>query len=477
MKRTILLTAILSALVLSPIFSQRSEGIGLRVNAANYLWPVSDMMASKDFKFALEAEYIRPLGEVFDLAIPLKIGEARYPLNDKGTDFDEGGRYSLDVLFQLNAFRETKTLNPFLFAGVGGVLTGVRKVGTDFGVEAPLGLGINLRLSPNASWSTKAEYRIGFSDLRNNLQVGTGFLFRLGDEEPVPPPVTDTDGDGVPDTQDLCPQEPGAVSLNGCPDRDSDGIADGNDECPDAAGPASLGGCPDTDGDGLVDNEDECPQEAGPVENKGCPISDRDSDGVPDAEDQCPDLAGIPALNGCPDRDGDGVPDSEDQCPDVRGEKSTRGCPDTDGDGVIDTEDRCPNTAGPASNRGCPELTEEEKEVLSFATQAVQFETGSARLTSASYAVINQVLEILERYPDYSLRIGGHTDSIGSSGTNQSLSERRAKACYDYIVSQGIDAKRVNYAGYGESRPIADNRFKDGREKNRRVEFDIYLEE
>ncbi|MBK7873276.1 MAG: OmpA family protein [Saprospiraceae bacterium] len=96
---------------------------------------------------------------------------------------------------------------------------------------------------------------------------------------------------------------------------------------------------------------------------------------------------------------------------------------------------------------------------------------------TSSFEVLNQIVDILKRYPDYKMRIGGHTDSVGSSSTNQTLSEARAKACYDYLISKGIEASRLSFTGYGETKPIADNRYKDGRDKNRRVEFDIYLNE
>ena len=62
-----------------------------------------------------------------------------------------------------------------------------------------------------------------------------------------------------------------------------------------------FNGCPDTDGDGVADPDDECPNEAGPAANNGCPWPDRDGDGVPDKDDQCPDVAGTVANNGCPE--------------------------------------------------------------------------------------------------------------------------------------------------------------------------------
>jgi hypothetical protein len=85
----------------------------------------------------------------------------------------------------------------------------------------------------------------------------------------------DRDGDGIIDSKDKCPDEPGPRDNGGCPwgDRDKDGLNDNEDKCPDEAGPAENQGCPwgDADGDGLKDNVDKCPKEAGPKENDGCP--------------------------------------------------------------------------------------------------------------------------------------------------------------------------------------------------------------
>ena len=487
MKNSFLLLAFV-CLMIHPSFAQdeaRPTGLGLRANYANYLFPVNEEFNTEDFKFALEVEYIGHLGDAFNIAIPLKLGRAYFPTDEMG-NFEDVGRISLDALLQLKLFREENFFYPYLFAGLGNVLENAKTLN----LEAPMGLGLNLRLSKGLYLTTKAEYRVGFADLRNNAQLGAGLLLLVGKRGAAPPPglasASDADGDGIVDVEDLCPQVAGTLALNGCPDRDADGVPDGSDSCPDLAGPANLGGCPDSDGDGTPDSADNCPQKAGPSSNNGCPMQDADGDGVLDSVDKCPNEAGPLSTGGCPvqgnigssgDRDSDGVPDERDACPDTPARGRADGCPDSDLDGVPDREDRCPQTVGPITNRGCPELTTEEREVLNFATQAVQFETGSAQLTPGSYTILNQIYEILLRYPDNSLKISGYSDSIGSSRTNQKLSERRAKTCYDYFVSQGISPQRITYIGYGEANPIADNRYKAGREKNRRVVFEIYLKD
>lgn len=176
---------------------------------------------------------------------------------------------------------------------------------------------------------------------------------------------------------------------------------------------------------------------------------------------------------GCPDRDSDGVADFEDKCPDKPGLRIYYGCPDTDGDGIDDSRDKCPDTAGSVASDGCPEIRKEDRKTLEIAMQAVQFQTGSAVLKQESNVVLNQIVDILERYPSFNMTISGHTDNTGSAPANQTLSERRAKTCYDYLVARGIAPDRLSHAGYGESRPISTNETEKGRSLNRRVEFNL----
>jgi len=80
---------------------------------------------------------------------------------------------------------------------------------------------------------------------------------------------------------------------------------------------------------------------------------------------------------------------------------------------------------------------------------------------------------IFKEYPKADFSIGGHTDSVGSKATNQALSERRANAVRDYLISNGINADRLTAAGFGEDYPIASNKTRAGRKENRRVEVKL----
>ena len=316
-------------------------------------------------------------------------------------------------------------VSPYLFANALGSVAKVpaeaNKSKMGFGV--PVGLGINWKLADGLALNTKGGYMFGLTDyFDDNIYWSAGFSFvldKVKKEEPVAFEPVDTDGDGIPDHLD---------------------------ECPDVAGLVEFNGCPDTDGDG-----------------------------IPDHLDECPDVAGLVEFNGCPDTDGDGIPDHLDECPDVTGLAQFNGCPDTDGDGVPDHLDRCPTEAGPVSNQGCPEIKEEVKERLQQIAGSVKFAVGKSSLDKSSYKLLDEVVEILNNYPAYKVSVEGHTDNTGSEELNQRLSTERAKICADYLIEKGIDTDRVTSVGFGPSKPIADNATAEGKAKNRRTEFNLSL--
>lgn len=208
--------------------------------------------------------------------------------------------------------------------------------------------------------------------------------------------------------------------------------------------------------------------------------SDRDGDGVPDDEDRCPDQPGPRELQGCPDgdRDGDGVPDSQDRCPDVKGPKELEGCPDSDGDGIPDIDDKCPTVPGPAQNDGCPgeAVVEIETERLSL-KDAINFDTGRDTIRPESRRILDEIAAVLRAHPEIKrIRVEGHTDNVGGQAYNLELSERRARAVVTALLSRAVGKERLSSAGYGFSRPVANNATALGRAKNRRVEFTILLE-
>ena len=219
----------------------------------------------------------------------------------------------------------------------------------------------------------------------------------------------------------------------------------------------------DRDGDTLWDHEDKCPDEPedfdGHLDEDGCPDYDRDEDLIVDSEDLCPDEP----------EDKDDFQD-EDGCPE----------PDNDNDGFLDPDDRCPNEPetmnGYLDTDGCPDQGPKGVEIARdqiVIKEKILFETGRATIKSVSHGILNAVVAVLTDYPKIEVRVEGHTDSQGGATSNQRLSDRRAAAVKDYLVSQGIDASRMTSKGYGEDKPIDTNRTRTGRANNRRVEFHI----
>jgi outer membrane protein OmpA-like peptidoglycan-associated protein len=158
-------------------------------------------------------------------------------------------------------------------------------------------------------------------------------------------------------------------------------------------------------------------------------------------------------------------------------EKARERVNDRDRDGVPDAEDGCPNAAGPASNLGCPGMRSEDLKLLDVAMRQVQFEPSRAILLEESKQILDQIAEIMTRYPEFSLKISGHTDHIGDDESNQYLSEERAKACFLHLVGAGVDPTRMYFIGYGENMPLTDDRSRLGRQRNRRVEFVLYIKQ
>ena len=249
----------------------------------------------------------------------------------------------------------------------------------------------------------------------------------------------------------------------------------------------ALGGTPrDTDGDGVPDKRDRCPDtpRGAKVDANGCPL-DSDGDKVYDGLDKC---EGTPKGctvdgSGCPkDSDGDGVCDGVDTCPDTpKGATvDATGCPkDSDGDGVFDGIDKCPDTSPglKVDKDGCPiELVERETELLDtgmIRLQNINFETAKATVLPESYPTLDVVGQVLTKWPELRIEVGGHTDARGSDAYNRRLSQARADSVLAYLTRHfpGLKPEQFTVKGYGESMPLVPNTSELNWAKNRRVEF------
>ena len=376
-----------------------------------------------DMSPGIAIHYFKGLRKRMDFAVTVGGTFTKYPMPNK-TFSNDKFLLSADAQVNFKMVSEKYWVQPYLLAGIGGHM-----YGKYWGAFMPLGLGLKVNLFDDAHLFVTTQYRVPVTTETANYH----FLHNIGiagsigkKKEPtviVPPPPIDTDGDGIIDPADKCPSVPGLAKYEGCP-------------------------IPDTDKDGINDEEDKCPATFGLAKYQGCPVPDTDKDGINDEEDKCPTVAGVARYQGCP-------------------------VPDTDADGVNDEEDKCPNLAGVPENQGCPVIAEEVKKRLDYVAKHVLFVTGSAKLQKSSNKGLDEVVKFMNNNPEVELTIDGHTDNTNSDAFNQKLSEDRAASVKKYIVSKGIADSRITSHGFGESKPIADNKTAAGRQKNRRVEMTL----
>jgi OOP family OmpA-OmpF porin len=123
-----------------------------------------------------------------------------------------------------------------------------------------------------------------------------------------------------------------------------------------------------------------------------------------------------------------------------------------------------------------PEIKPEEPKtakILKDAYDNLVFEFNKDVIKPTSYPFLDEVVDVLAAEPNWTLKVEGHTDNVGKDDYNLKLSQKRAESVKKYIESKGIMPSRITAEGFGSTKPIADNKTEEGREKNRRVEFKI----
>ncbi len=140
---------------------------------------------------------------------------------------------------------------------------------------------------------------------------------------------------------------------------------------------------------------------------------------------------------------------------------------DSDSDGIIDSIDTCANTATGAmvDPSGC--------EIVMGIVDGVTFGSNSTELSEDSKLALGKYVEALTRYSDRIVIVEAHTDNRGAAADNLALSEKRARAVAEYLVSNGVSVERVRVKAWGENRPFRPNATARGREQNRRIEINV----
>ena len=287
----------------------------------------------------------------------------------------------------------------------------------------------------------------------------------------------DRDGDGIMDDVDACPDDPEDFDAfqdqDGCPelDNDGDGVLDTADGPADSTGYGACRNLPE-DFDGFEDTD-------------GCPDPDNDKDGFPDVKDGPKEATGFGACRDMPE-DFDGFQD-DDGCPEPDNDNDKICDPWVSEQGLLDQYadvckglDECPNEPETYNEfkdeDGCPDirpkamLTDTSIQIL----EKVYFDFNKSKIQTRSYPLLDEVVQILESNPQVNLiRVEGHTDAIGTRGYNIGLSNQRARSVVTYLTQRGIEKKRFIAKGFGPDFPIDTNDTQEGRDNNRRVEFNI----
>lgn len=382
---------------------------------------------------------------------------------------EEGDIYEVNGLYHL--WPEKKFV-PFITAGIGQVSLFDEN---DFSFN--FGFGVKYSLNDLIGLRSDIRNVISGSDFyKNSLVYTLGLTFQFGGEKRPPieiPLAPDNDNDGIRDSLDYClntPQSSKAfvmkVDTRGCPvdsdgdgtpdymeDDDSDGVINYNDMCPNTLKgyPVNEEGCDkDSDADGIVDGRE---MEIGTDPNQ----TDTDGDGLSDYDE-------IYKYKTDPikaDSDGDGLSDYDE----IFKYKTNPLKLDTDGDGYKDGEEILIYKSDPSI------YGDVYKEL--FETKMIHFDFNSFKIRKDAKPVLDEIVEFMLKYAEAHLIIKGHTCSIGPDNYNMKLSLKRAEAAKKYLVKKGIPEDKISTEGFGETKPIDDNKTAKGRANNRRAEFNV----
>jgi outer membrane protein OmpA-like peptidoglycan-associated protein len=366
--------------------------------------------------------------------------------------------------------------NPYIYAGYGGIHFKVEEKPVnassnakleDWAYYIPVGIGAQFQIDDSKAFEISGGYNYtttaDVDAVRKAMDRDKFWNFYLG--------ITaasggnpDPDNDGLSnDVEKQLGTDPNKA------DTDGDGLSDGDEVNVYKTNPLKA----DSDGDGLNDGDEIKVYKTDP--NK----ADTDGDGLKDGDE-------VLKYHTDPlkvDTDGDGLSDGDE----VLKYHTDPLKKDTDGGGIDDGTEiaRGTNPLDPADDM--PKKEEPKKEEVkpvepqtdiskvekgqSITLEGILFETGSAKITPASEAVLAKVIQTLKDNPDINVEIQGHTDNKGRESANLKLSERRANSVKTYLVTKGIEKARLTSKGFGQTKPVASNDTPEGREKNRRIEF------
>ena len=494
------IVALFTILIASNYFAQnRDDAVrwGLQFNG---LYPMSEFNIGDIENYSLEGRTFFRFGLSNAIGLELGAGFGNYRGVDLSDNYYNTEIIPVDLRLLYYPYYETE-LNPYFYIG-GGVLnyqvqTKPKSISPN-SVEAngwtgliPVGFGIQIPISEVAKFDISAGYNYTFTDNLNlysgakptdgYFNLGIGLTFDISCSN-------DNDEDGLTNDQE---KELGTDPNNS--DTDGDGLMDGLEVTKYMTNPLKA----DTDGDNLSDKDEIMNYKTSPVK------ADTDNDGLTDGEEI--NVTKTDPLNA--DSDGDKLSDGDE----VNKYKTDPNKKDTDSDTLSDYDEVITFKTNPLKadtdndklsdgdevnkyktdpnkmdsddgsvddfteiNRGTNPLDKSDdiyKVEEPIVLEGITFETGSAVITKDSEKTLNEVLSILKKYSDLKIEIRGYTDNSGSLKLNTALSQKRADAVKYWLNTKGIMNERMEAKGFGPENPIASNSTKEGKAKNRRIEF------
>jgi outer membrane protein OmpA-like peptidoglycan-associated protein len=457
----------------------RDQGFGAGVGAGATLGMTD--VTNDDFRFLARGFLRFPLVKSIQGEIGFGVGQIG------GSDY-RTQIIPIEFRFVFSPFA-FESFNPYLYAGMGGLSYLVKELppkptvprgtgGDSWTGVVPAGIGVQVKLSDGVLFEVSAGYNYALgaymgknlnaiTETKNDAYLSGVAGITLVAESPNADPdldgltnaeekqlgtnkkVADTDGDGLNDGDEVRKYKTDPLKV----DSDNDGLKDGDEVRLEKTDPNKA----DTDGDGLTDGDELTKYKTDPLK------ADTDGDGLKDGEE-------VTKYKTDPlkaDTDGDGLKDGEE----VTKYKTDPLKADTDGGTVNDMTEitRGSNPLDPADD--VPKVVVPVVVGKSMVMEGVAFETGKALINPSSAGALEKAYQVLSENPEVTVEIQGYTDNAGKKAANMKLSQARAEAVRVWLITKGIAANRVDAKGYGPENPVAPNATKEGKAKNRRIEF------
>lgn len=356
-------------------------------------------------------------------------------VDDKSATFNRQGQFTSPIndvsithfnLGLIYHFMPESRFNPYIVGGY-GINHYSPKINNKNMSTLDFGAGAKYWVADKIALRADVRDNMIFDEHIHNVETTLGVVFAFGGKSAASSPV-DSDGDGVVDTLDKCPGTTAGVAVDkdGCPlDSDKDGVADNLDKCPETPVGVAVG-------------------------KDGCPL-DSDKDGVTDNLDKCP---GTPA----------GVTVGKDGCPPVA-EKVV----------ILASEPKI-------EEKVVAVVTQKKTEIVILAFEDIHFDFNQSTLKPEARTILKRNVQLLKENPNAKIRVAGYTSASGTNEYNLSLSERRAKAVQEFLVTEGvITRERLTTIGYGETHPAEYEAaprdiYSDSAKANMRVLFEILVQ-